>query len=283
MIYIPDQDIERFLLEDIAFGDLTTRSLGIGQRQGKITFYRREAGRVSGVAIVCRIMQKLGLEIEKTASADGADVPSGTPLVCGYGCADTLHQAWKVSQNVLEWSCGVANSMAQMIKVAREADPHAHIACTRKSIPGTKLLAALAVLDGGGIIHRCGTAETILLFANHRRFLPHTDWAAYVDQLKRASPEKKVVVEADNMDEAIAAMKAQPHIVQLDKFTPQEIIQCQMLSKELHYAGQLAAAGGINLGNIGQYAATGIGLLVTSSPYYSKPADIRVVLEPVSE
>ena len=70
--------------------------------------------------------------------------------------------SWKVVQNVLEWTCGVAHSTAQMVAKARSINPNIQIACTRKSIPGTRLLSTAAILDGGAIIHRAGTAETIL-------------------------------------------------------------------------------------------------------------------------
>lgn len=280
MIFIADSEIDRFLLEDIALGDLTTRNLGIASQYGHMTYTSRNASVASGIGVARRVLQKLELEIIDTV-ADGQSIQAGQTILTAQGNAAALHQGWKVAQNILEWSCGVAQATSSLLALARKENPHVHIACTRKSIPGTRLLAVSAVLDGGGIIHRMGTAETVLLFANHRRFFSQPfNWTAHVRALRDQAPEKKIVVEADTPEEAIEAMQAEPDIIQLDKFTPEQIASCLNMAQKGSYRGTLIAAGGINLNNVQAYAATGVPVLVTSSPYYAKPADIGVKLTP---
>ncbi|MCO6508623.1 MAG: ModD protein [Snodgrassella sp.] len=281
MFYLSDAELDRLLLDDIAYGDLTTRALGIGQQNGQISFCRRQTGRVSGVAIAVRLLQKLALKVV-THVRDGDDVAAGAVLLTAVGNMENLHQGWKVAQNVLEWCGGVAQYMAQMVATAQTINPLVQIACTRKSIPGTKSLAIAAIIDGGGILHRAGTAESILLFANHRRFCAEPDnWEAMVTRLRRAAPEKKVIVEADNVDEALAALSAQADIVQLDKFTPEQFAWVLMQRQVLAPNSLLSAAGGITLLNVADYVRAGAELLVTSAPYYAQPTDIKVWLEPV--
>ncbi|WP_239423729.1 ModD protein [Snodgrassella communis] len=281
MFYLSDAELDRLLLDDIAYGDLTTRALGIGQQNGQISFCRRQAGRVSGVAIAVRLLQKLALKVV-THVRDGDDVAAGAVLLTAVGNMENLHQGWKVAQNVLEWCGGVAQYMAQMVATAQTINPLVQIACTRKSIPGTKSLAIAAIIDGGGILHRAGTAESILLFANHRRFCDEPDnWEAMVTRLRRAAPEKKVIVEADNVDEALAALNAQADIVQLDKFTPEQFAWVLTQRQVLAPNSLLSAAGGITLLNVADYVRAGAELLVTSAPYYAQPTDIKVWLEPV--
>ncbi|WP_239428434.1 ModD protein [Snodgrassella communis] len=281
MFYLSDAELDRLLLDDIAYGDLTTRALGIGQQNGQISFCRRQAGRVSGVAIAVRLLQKLALKVV-THVRDGDDVAAGAVLLTAVGNMENLHQGWKVAQNVLEWCGGVAQYMAQMVATAQTINPLIQIACTRKSIPGTKSLAIAAIIDGGGILHRAGTAESILLFANHRRFCAEPDnWEAMVTRLRRAAPEKKVIVEADNVDEALAALNAQADIVQLDKFTPEQFAWVLRQRQVLAPNSLLSAAGGITLLNVADYVRAGAELLVTSAPYYAQPTDIKVWLEPV--
>ncbi|WP_239351116.1 ModD protein [Snodgrassella communis] len=281
MFYLSDAELDRLLLDDIAYGDLTTRALGIGQQNGQISFCRRQAGRVSGVAIAVRLLQKLALKVV-THVRDGDDVAAGAVLLTAVGNMENLHQGWKVAQNVLEWCGGVAQYMAQMVATAQTINPLVQIACTRKSIPGTKSLAIAAIIDGGGILHRAGTAESILLFANHRRFCAEPDnWEAMVTRLRRAAPEKKVIVEADNIEEALAALNAQADIVQLDKFTPQQFAWVLRQRLVLAPNSLLSAAGGITLLNVADYVRAGAELLVTSAPYYAQPTDIKVWLEPV--
>ncbi|MCO6506003.1 MAG: ModD protein [Snodgrassella sp.] len=281
MFYLSDAELDRLLLDDIAYGDLTTRALGIGQQNGQISFCRRQAGRVSGVAIAVRLLQKLALKVV-THVRDGDDVAAGAVLLTAVGNMENLHQGWKVAQNVLEWCGGVAQYMAQMVATAQTINPLIQIACTRKSIPGTKSLAIAAIIDGGGILHRAGTAESILLFANHRRFCAEPDnWEAMVTRLRRAAPEKKVIVEADNVEEALAALNAQADIVQLDKFTPEQFAWVLRQRQVLAPNSLLSAAGGITLLNVADYVRAGAELLVTSAPYYAQPTDIKVWLEPV--
>lgn len=282
MLYISECDIERFLLEDIALGDLTTRSLGIRHTPSRMRFIHRKGGRISGVTVAKKAVEKLGLKTVMHLE-DGTDCNEGALLLEVTGDVEAAHQGWKVSQNILEWCCGVAQYTAQLVATARQENPDVQIACTRKSIPGTKILAIKAVLDGGGVMHRCGTAETILLFANHnhRRFLSYShDWKEMVSTLRRSAPEKKIVVEADTMEEAQLAMEASPDWIQLDKFTPAQILTCIDKAQKMGSKTQIAAAGGINLDNVAEFSATGESLIVTSAAYYSKPADIQVVLEP---
>lgn len=241
-----------------------------------MTFVNRQPTVSSGIKLSARILNKLGLRITESLE-DGVAIPERQLLLKAEGDVAALHQGWKVVQNILEWTCGVAKSTADMVNNARSVNPQVQIACTRKSIPGTRLLATAAILDGGAIIHRAGTSETILLFANHRHCLPQPfEWTKHIEQLRRSSPEKKVIVEADTLEEAKIAMSAHADVVQLDKFTPTEVEIALELATKTHYKGRLIAAGGIHLTNIKEYAATGISVLVTSSPYYAKPTDVQV-------
>ncbi|MBG2877163.1 ModD protein [Proteus alimentorum] len=280
MIYYPDAFLDNLLMEDIQYGDLTSRALNISDQLGTMTFTRREAGCISGITLSCRLLEKLRLKVT-AHQQDGDFANAGDCLITAEGRADALHQGWKVVQNVLEWSCGVSDYMAKMLEIYHRYQPKGQIACTRKNIPNTKLLATQAVLAGGGVIHRQGCSETILLFANHRRFLSEPDnWAQHVKQLRQAAPEKCIVVEADDIEQAREALKAQPDILQLDKFSIEDIAQLQQEAPEIAPHCHLSLAGGINLKTIEKYAQTGITLMVTSAPYYAPPTDIKVRLYP---
>lgn len=280
MIYYPDSFLDNLLMEDIQYGDLTSRALNISDQLGTMTFTRREAGCISGIMLGCRLLEKLGLKVT-AHQQEGDFANAGDCLITAEGRADALHQGWKVVQNVLEWSCGVSDYMAKMLEIYHRYQPQGQIACTRKNIPNTKLLATQAVLAGGGVIHRQGCSETILLFANHRRFLSEPDnWAQHVKQLRQAAPEKCIVVEADDIEQAREALKAQPDILQLDKFSVEDIAQLQQEAPQIAPHCHLSVAGGINLNTIEKYAQTGVTLMVTSAPYYAPPTDIKVRLYP---
>ncbi|WP_437890905.1 ModD protein [Phytobacter sp. V91] len=279
MIFIPQHQIDQWLLEDIQGGDLTTRALGIGDAAGLMTFAHRQGGCVSGIVPALHMLRTLGLDAWSDVR-DGDTLQPGQPLLQARGSAEALHQGWKAVQNVLEWSCGVSGYLARMLTLLRQHVPDGQIACTRKAIPGTRLLAMQAVLAAGGIIHRAGCAETVLLFANHRRFWqPCEDWQGMIQRLRMACPEKKIVVEADTPDEARDALLAGPDVLQLDKFTPEQARDVAELARGSSCT--LAVAGGITLGTLPDFLSCGIKLFITSSPYYASPADISVTLTAV--
>ena len=129
-------------------------------------------------------------------------------------------------------------------------------------------------------MHRLGLSESLLLFAEHRRFLAEPP-AATVARLHGALPEHKLAVEVYSAEEGLVWARAGADILQLEKVTPAAVAACRDLlaSHELHPI--LAAAGGIHPGNAAAYAASGARLLVSSWPYSATPRDVAVSLVPV--
>ena len=278
MIYFSDKELDDFLLEDIYRGDLTTRALGLDNVPARILFKRKNAGIVAGISVAEKLLKKLDIEPQVYVQ-EGETVDAGTVLLSAVASGDKLHQAWKVVQLVLEWSCGVVQYTADMIANAKAIHPHAVVACTRKSIPNTRKLATNAVLAAGGHIHRQGISETLLVFTNHRNLLEEPDnWTAIVERLRREAPENKITLEADNFSQFEQMLDAEPDIIQLDKWSVDDVKRALSLvasGKKI----TLSVAGGVNKNNVADYAKLGIHLFITSAPYYAPPEDIKVVIE----
>lgn len=279
MLYFSDKELDDLLLEDIYRGDLTTHALEIENVSATMQFKRKKAGIVAGVALAKKLLAKLELNAQVFLN-DGELAEQGQTIIEVNGIGEQLHQAWKVVQLVLEWSCGIAQYMAEMVANAKAANPNAVVACTRKSIPNTRKLATNAVLIGGGHIHRQGLSETILLFSNHRHLCASpNDFSAMVATLKRNAPENKITVEADSLEEEVPAiLAAQPDIIQLDKFSLEEVKQVIEWAQQAQSPCQISVAGGVNKQNVAEYAALGINLFITSAPYYAMPEDIKVLI-----
>ena len=278
MIYFSDKELDDFLLEDIYRGDLTTHSLGLEKVSAQIEFKRKNAGLVAGISVAERLLKKLGITPEVYVN-EGEAVEAGALLLSAVDSADKLQQAWKVVQLVLEWSCGVAQYTAEMIANAKAINPHAVVACTRKSIPNTRKLATNAVLAAGGHIHRQGVSETLLVFTNHRNLLAEpNNWTHIVETLKREAPENKVTLEADNFAQFEQMISASPDIIQLDKWSVEDVKAALDLIKAQSRNITLSVAGGVNKNNVADYAKLGINLFITSAPYYAAPEDIKVVI-----
>jgi molybdenum transport protein len=157
------------------------------------------------------------------------------------------------------------------------------VACTRKGFPGTRALAAKAVRAGGGVMHRLGLSETLLVFAEHRAFVPSGALPARLAALRRAQPEKRLVVEVGSLDEAVALAHAGVDVLQLERFAPDDLRTLRAALDREGLDARIAPAGGVNAANAVAYAAAGADFLVTSSPYFATPADVAVRIEPATD
>lgn len=272
MIPIAETDIDRLIAEDVGYGDLTTRSLGIAAAPGRIIFAARDTMIASATEQAARILARLGAA-PRLHAASGTAAPPGTLLLEAEGPAAALHMAWKIAQTLMEWSAGIASTVHDIGAAARAVNPAITIACTRKSTPLTRALSVNAVLAGGGSMHRTGLGDTLLVFAEHRAFLPAQTLADTLRQLRAAAPERAIVVEVSDGDDAMLAAQAGADVVQLEKFSPDAVAA---LRAACGPAVKLAAAGGIHAANAAAYAQAGADIIVTSHPYTARPRDVQV-------
>lgn len=281
MLYVADKTLDDFIKEDIPYIDLTTLVLDIGNHKGIIKFYARNDSIISGVEEVCRIFQKLGVELVRSL-ASGTKVGQGEIFIEAQGTADRLHMAWKVSLNILEYCSGIATRTRKMIDLAKEINPRVEVVTTRKSFPGTKELAIKAIVAGGALPHRLGLSETILVFKQHLNFLGGIDGlAGNIKQIQARAREKKVIVEVDCLENALKLSRAGVDGIQFDKIEAEKLKSIVEAVRKINPQITLIGTGGINEGNVEEYARTGVDVISTSSMYSGKPADIGVRIEPV--
>ena len=153
---------------------------------------------------------------------------------------------------------------------------------TRKAFPGTKQISIKAIMAGGALPHRLGLSETLLVFTQHTAFLGGLEsFLGTISALRCQARETKIIVEADNSTEALLVALSGADIVQLDKVAPAELADTVSAIREANPNILISAAGGINETNAAEYAATGIDIIVLSSVYFGKPADIGVIIQPV--
>lgn len=269
---LSDHQLQALLQEDAPYGDLTTHTLGLGAQAASLTFRARQPMTVCATEEACRLFELTGASAVRVA-ASGTALEAGSLLLQAHGTAASLHHAWKAAQTLVEWASGLATATAAIVAAANGVA----VACTRKNVPGTKALSAKAVRAGGGMLHRLGLSETVLIFAEHRLFLnepPHQT----LQRLRRAQPEKKLAVEVADVAEALLWAQAGADVLQLEKFTPEALAACRVAldSSGLKASPLLAAAGGIHAGNAAAYVAAGADVLVTSSPYWAPPRDVQV-------
>lgn len=274
MIYITDESLEKLLKEDLPYLDLSTWILEIGGRRGVLEYFCREDAVICGTEEVMRLCRKLNIEVTEFLPS-GTQVTPGTVFFKGCGSAASLHMIWKVGQNILDYTSGIATRTRRLVEKAKAVNPRITIVTTRKNPPGTKELAVKGVLTGGGYLHRLGLSETVLFFKQHLNFL--ADFADFIDtvpDLKAKVCEKKILVEAENLDEAVRLCKAGVDGVQFDKVPVEKLHGYVAALREINPDFKILAAGGINENNVAEYAKTGIDAVVTTAVYFGKPIDM---------
>lgn len=267
---LSDAALSCLLAEDVPFGDLTTESLGLRGRPGRLEFHARGAMTVCGVEEAVRLFALAGAS-PGLAIPSGVAVESDALLLTAEGPAEALHRAWKTAQTLMEWASGIASGAAALVRVAAPVP----VACTRKNAPGTKALSIKAIQAGGAIAHRLGLSETLLVFAEHRLFLDESPSAA-IARLRNRQPEKKIVVEVVSVDEALTWARAGADVLQLEKFTPAGLSACRACLEAEGLRPVLVAAGGVRVENAADYVAAGAAMIATSAPYHAAPRDVRV-------
>lgn len=276
MTMIHDDELARILLDDCPFSDPTTEGLGIAGVAAVATLTARHDMVVCGVEEAERMFALSGASAERAVSS-AAKVPAGTLLLTARGAGGALHRTYKMAQTLMEILSGIATATRGIVDAARGANPTCRIACTRKHMPGMKRWALRAIEAGGAAPHRLGLSDYVLVFDEHRALLDDTrPLAEHFARLKASAPERRLAAEAATLDDAVLLAKAGAEIVQVDKMTPDEVAAVARAIATMTPRPLLAAAGGINASNAAAYAAAGADILVTSSPYYAPPRDVKV-------
>lgn len=279
-MYISDELIDKFIKEDVPYIDLTTLILGIGRQKGKMQFFSRENAVLCGTEEAEKIFNKLNIDLIKIKPS-GSSVKKNEIFLEGKGSAKDLHMAWKVCQNIIDYSSGIATKTKKLVDKAANVNSNVSIITTRKSIPGTKELAIKAVVSGGGFPHRLGLSETILIFKQHLNFLGGIhELAKILKKIKCKACEKKVIAEVDSLDCAIELCKNGIDGIQFDKVPCDKLMENVNILRNINPSIVVLAAGGINEKNIEDYAKTGVDAIVTTCVYYAKPIDIGCKIEP---
>ena len=272
---LPPSFLDRLLADDVPNGDLTTLALGIGGVSGVMEFRARDDMVVAAIEIAADMIRRVGADAS-ISMPSGSKANAGTLLLTAKGSAAALHHSWKAAQTLMEILSGIATSTRALVDAVEAVDANVRVACTRKTVPGARKLSMIAIRAGGAVPHRLGLSETILVFAEHRIFMPGVSLKEMAVRLRREAPEKKLAIEVTTATEARDAMEAGFDIIQLEKMTPDEVASVK------HRAGAgvlLAAAGGVTPENAGDYVRAGAGLIVSSWPYTAKPADVAVTIK----
>lgn len=261
---LPDLVIEPVvrlaLTEDLGrCGDVTAQACIPEDARMTAQFRARQDGVMAGGAVVriaCQMMDpKARVDVRVS---DGADIAKGDVLVEVEGSARGLLAAERTALNILGRMCGIATQTRAYVQAV--AGTPARIADTRKTTPGLRALEKHAVACGGGINHRFGLDDAILIKDNHVAVCGGVGQA--VRAAKAFAPHlMKVEVEVDGLDQLDEAIAEQPDVIMLDNFNLTDMAEAVARVKASGVKLVLEASGGVNLDTVAGIAATGVDVI----------------------
>lgn len=276
---LPNSRLDAMLREDAPYGDMTVLALGIGDMPGRARLRAGVPMTLCCVEEAEQIFLLAGCSAVRCYARSGAQLEQGAGILEADGPVSALHLAARTAQVLMEVTSGVASRARRVLLAARQGRPDIAVACTRKHLPGTKDAMLKAVMAAGCTPHRFGLSESLLVFAQHRTFLGRLPPREWIARLRAAQPERRIVVEAEDVDEAVLLAHSGADCVQLDRMAPQQVAEAVRAIAALDRRPPVAATGGIHEGNAAAYAAAGADVLVTSAPYAAAPLDVKVAME----
>lgn len=248
---IIDEDVRRFLAEDVGQGDLTALVIP-EEKLAKATIVTREATLVCGQAWVNAVFKKLDADIViDWQFEEGEQAFSGDVLCYLSGSARALLTGERAALNMLQTLSATASLANQYAKALEGTD--SVVLDTRKTIPGLRLAQKYAVRCGGGTNHRVGLYDGILIKENH--IMASGSIAKAVAAARQISTTVEVEVEVENLDEVKQALDAQADILLLDNFNLEQLKEAVELNRGV---AKLEASGNVSLSTIRDIAKTGV-------------------------
>jgi nicotinate-nucleotide pyrophosphorylase (carboxylating) len=246
--------IDTALAEDLGErGDITTTSIVPAGTPMTGVIRSREAGRVAGVDAVRLVLSRLPEPASASiVAADGTDVAAGGTVALLTGSARTLLTGERVILNLLGRLSGIATATAAVARAVEGTG--AVIKDTRKTTPGLRLLEKYAVACGGGVNHRAGLYDAVLIKDNHIGVAGSI--AAAVARARSNLGERfPIQVEVDTLAQLDEAIACGVTSVLLDNMDPGQLRRAvARVDRGCH----LEASGGITLSNVRAVAETGV-------------------------
>ena len=271
----PRHEIDRVvalaLAEDAPWGDVTSEALVPEQATASGAMVSRSVGVVAGLPIASSVLAAVDPGAEFAAvAADGARVSPGEHLAEIAGRARALLLAERVALNLVQRMSGIATLTARYVEAV--AGTGTRISDTRKTTPGLRSLERYAVAVGGGVNHRRGLSDAVLVKDNHLVALGSSG-VSVADALvgaRQSIPHTMTIeVEVDSLRQIDEVLDGDADVILLDNFSVAD-----MAKAVEHVAGRalVEASGGVTLDTVRAIAETGVDVISVGALTHSAPA-----------
>ncbi|RAI42750.1 carboxylating nicotinate-nucleotide diphosphorylase [Rhodoplanes roseus] len=259
--------IDLWLLEDIGYCDLTAQTMIEPGEEGHFAMNARQPMTVAGIDIAAAVFRRYEPRLVVDVKVkDGDVVEKGAILLTVKGPARGILTGERTALNIVQHMSAIATETARY--VAMISHTKARLIDTRKTTPGLRMIEKHAVTCGGGLNHRLGLDNGVMIKDNHIAVCGGI--APAVARAKTKLPTlTKIEVECDRLEQVSEALTAGADVIMLDNMS------CEEMSKAVSLvAGKvpLEASGGIRLDTIKAIAETGVDYISTSKITQAAPA-----------
>ena len=244
------------LKEDIGNGDITTEFFVPDRLHATGRIVVREPAVIAGTDTAAEIFLRVDPATDvQIQHSDGTSVDASDVVIEVRGLARSILKAERVALNFLQRLSGIATLTRQFVDAV--GNHPAKILDTRKTTPGLRGLEKAAVVAGGGVNHRSGLYDMVLVKDNHLAALGGlSGFADQIRQLRKERPNVRIEVEADDLEQARAFVEIDGiDVILLDNMEPAQIREALALRRNNI---KFEASGGITLKNVRRIAATGV-------------------------
>lgn len=280
--------VETALREDLGTAqpepdaDLTAATVVPAGLQAEAVVIARAAGVVAGLPAAGLVFARLDRRVEfHPRVKDGDHVEVGGLVAEIRGPARALLAGERTALNLLQHLSGVATLTRAFVEAV--AGTSARITDTRKTTPGMRLLEKWAVRAGGGVNHRLGLHDAVLIKENHAASVGGVAAAVTLARealVRRGSTGIPVYAEARDLDEVRALLAHPPDRVMLDNMSPVQLVEAVTLIRAAGIPVAIEATGGVTLSTVRSIAATGVDLISIGGLTHSAPAlDLSMLFE----
>lgn len=252
-----DRLIDLAFAEDIGDGDHTTLSSIPPTAMGKSKLLIKEAGVLAGVEIAKEIFHRFDPSMKvEVFIQDGSEVKPGDIVMIVEGKVQSLLQTERLMLNVMQRMSGIATMTRRYVK--QLDGTKTRVLDTRKTTPGMRMLEKAAVKIGGGVNHRIGLFDMILLKDNHVDFAGGIDKAiaGAKNYLRDKGKDLKIEIEVRNFDELQQVLNiGGVDRIMLDNFTPEDTKKAVEMIDGRY---ETESSGGITFDTLRDYAEAGV-------------------------
>jgi len=277
------------LAEDLGEdGDITTSAIFDADETGEALIRCKQTGVLSGITLaeplfklvdtylashISSVSAALPTTTIETYCVDGDTVESGKAVCRVKGAVRSILAGERTILNLIQRLSGIATLTSAMVKELSSSGGKTRLLDTRKTTPGMRTLEKAAVRHGGGVNHRVGLYDMILIKDTHvRRAGGITAALTKALAWRGGNATPRIEVEVQSIEEFVQALRLKPDRIMLDNMSPKEIEICVDERDASGLNIELEASGNITLGVLSAIAATNVDYISCGAITHSAPA-----------